>query len=122
MVKFVDRHYDWRQDVLFWPDLATCHYANDNLAWLRAQSHGISFVTKEENPPNAPQIRPIENFWGILKMRVYDGNWTAKDRESLIRRIKKCIREMDMAVIVKMFNNLKAKVHRANQNGLTSLL
>ena len=54
--------------VLFWPDLATCHYKKENLDFLR--DNGIAFVEKAENPPNAPQIRPIENYWGILKMKL----------------------------------------------------
>ena len=81
-----------------------------------------AYVKKEENPPNAPQIRPIENYWGILKMKVYDGNWSAKDREALIRRIKIKQKEIDQDVVIKMFDKLKQKVHNANQNGLSSLL
>ena len=68
----------------------------------------LLMLKKEENPPNSPQIRPIENYWGILKMKVYEGNWSDKDREALIRRIK-------------MFEKLKQKVHDANENGLSSL-
>ena len=41
-----------------------------------------------KQPPNAPQIRPIENYWGILKMKVYEGNWSAKNRALLVWRIK----------------------------------
>ena len=55
-------------------------------------------------------------------MKVYDGNWSAKDREALIRRIKIKQKEIDQDVVIKMFENLKEKVHRANQNGLDSLL
>ena len=54
----------------------------ENFDFLRA--NGIAFVDKFENPSNAPQIRPIENYWGILKMKVYEGNWTAKTRDTLI--------------------------------------
>ena len=41
-----------------------------------------------KKPLNATQIRPIENYWGILKMKVYEGNRTAQTRDHLIRRIK----------------------------------
>ena len=47
--------------------------AGDQLHWIR-----------EENPPNAPQIPPIEKFWGMLKMKVYEGNWTAQNHDQLI--------------------------------------
>ena len=82
---------------MFWPDLASCHYTKENLAFL--EENGIAYVKKEENPPSAPQIRPIENYWGILKMKVQDQD-----------------------IVIKMFENLKTKVHMANENGLTSLL
>jgi hypothetical protein len=29
------------------------------------------YVPKIENPPNVPQIRPIEKFWANLKKKVY---------------------------------------------------
>ena len=105
---------------MFWPDLATCHYTKENLAFL--VENGNAYVKIEENPPNAPQIRPIENYWGILKMKVYEGNWSAKDREALIRRIKIKQKEIDQDIVIKMFENLKPKVHMANENGLSSLL
>ena len=31
----------------------------------------VKMVEKKDNPPSAPQTRPIENYWGILKMEVY---------------------------------------------------
>ena len=37
---------------------------------------------------HATQIRPIENYWGILKMKAYKGNWMAQTRGHLIRQIK----------------------------------
>ena len=49
-------------------------------------------------------------------------NWSAKSREGLIRRIKKCVAEIDMTMVIKMFQNLKPKIIQANINGLDSLL
>ena len=82
----------------------------------------IYFVPRDHNPPNSPQIRPIENSFGILKQHVYAGNWSAKSRESLICRIKKCVAKIDMTMVIKMFQNLKPKIIQANINGLDSLL
>ena len=84
--------------------------------------HGIAYVEKHENPPSAPHIRPIENYWGILKMKVYDKNWSAKTRPQMIRRIKQKVKEIDQNMVARMFDNLKAKIHSANENGLSSLL
>ena len=72
--------------------------------------------------PTAPQIRPIENYWGILKIKVYEGNWSAKTREQLIRRVKIKQKEIDQAIVIKMFEKLKAKVHMGYGNGFNSLI
>ena len=32
-------------------------------------------------PMHLYQIRSIENYWGILKMKVYEENWTAQIRD-----------------------------------------
>jgi hypothetical protein len=41
-------------------------------------SENVNFVHKDKNPPNFPQERPIENFWGCLAKKVYEGDWEAK--------------------------------------------
>ena len=46
-------------------------------------------------------------------MKVYEGNWTAKNREALIRRIKIKQKEINHDVVIKMFENLETKVHMA---------
>ena len=35
------------------------------------------FVPKRLNPPNEPQVRPIENFRGCLA-QINEGHWEAK--------------------------------------------
>ena len=54
-------------------------------------------------------------------MKVYDGNWSAKTRDHLIRRIKMKQKEINQDIVIKMFVNLKGQVHVAIQNGLQSL-
>ena len=97
-------------------------YTQENLEFLR--SHGIAYVEKHENPQNAPQIRPIENYWAMLKMKVYEGNWTGKDRPQMIRRIKQKQKEIYHEIVIGMFENLKARIHLAkdNRDGLSSLI
>ena len=80
--------------------------------WDFLRDNRIAFTEKIDNPPNAPQIRPIENHWGILKVKVYEGNWKAKTRDHLKMRQK----EIDQDIVIKMFDHLKGQVHTANQN------
>ena len=62
-------------NYVFWPDLASSHYSKETVAWM---NKNVEFVPKRLNPPNVPQARPIENFWGCLAKKVYEGDWEAK--------------------------------------------
>ena len=55
-------------------------------------------------------------------MKVYEGNWTAQTRDHLIQRNKMKQKEINQDIVIKMFDNLKERVHVANQNGLQSLM
>ena len=80
MVPFIRKNYRPGQYV-FWPDLASCHYAHtvqDNL-----KTNQVNYVPKWCNPANVPKARPIEDFWGNLKEDVYKGDWRAKDLDLL---------------------------------------
>ena len=108
------------KDVWFWPDLATCHYSNDSQAQMTAQD--IQYITRDINPPNAPMIRPIEVYWAILKQKVYENNWSAKNRDQLIRKIKSCEKKIESSTHQNLFATLKTKMRRAVEGGLESLL
>ena len=43
----------------------------------------VEIVPKEDNSPNLPEYRPIENFWSILKGIVYENNWQANSHHKL---------------------------------------
>ena len=60
-----------------------------------------------KKPHNESQNRPIKNYWDILKMKVYEGNWTAKTRDNLVRPIKMKQKEINQDIVIKMFDNLK---------------
>ena len=59
---------------------------------------------------------------GVFEISLIDNNWSANSRESLIQKIKKCATEIDQDIIIKIFDNLKNRIHLANENGLESLL
>ena len=52
----------------------------------------ISFTMSIDNTANLPEVRPIEDFWSILKAKVYENNWEAKSLHQLEVRIKKCLK------------------------------
>ena len=78
-----DYHSDGQ--YLFWPYLASSHYAKTVIKYLREKKE--NFVERSENPANMPEIRSIENFWALMKGLVYEGNWQAENFDQLRRRI-----------------------------------
>ena len=59
----------------------------------------INYVKKLDNPPNVPECRPIENFWGILKGLVYANNWQALNLIQLKARIQQCLKKIDLDLV-----------------------
>jgi len=49
-----------KKNTVFWPDLASSHYAKNSLEAMKQLK--IPYVPKDCNPPNVPQLRPIEDF------------------------------------------------------------
>ena len=83
------------QTQIIWSDLAGWHYSKQRIAWA---DENVNFVPKEINPPNVLLVRPIENFWGCLAQKVYEGDWEAKTEQQLIRRIECKMKEFDTNV------------------------
>jgi len=75
LLPFIKNHY-MDGKYVFWPDLASSHYANSVLTDLR--DNNVNFVQKIDNPANVPKVRPIENFWGFLKQKVYENELISK--------------------------------------------
>jgi hypothetical protein len=80
LLPFINCHHR-DSNFIFWPDLASAHYSGVAIEWM---SENLNFVGKEINPPNVPQARPIESFWGDLANKVYSGDWEAKTCGQLV--------------------------------------
>ena len=98
MIPFIREHHQ-DSNYIFWPDLASCHYSKQTVAWM---DENVKFVPKDINPPNVPQARPIENFWGCLAQKVYEVGWEAETEQQLIPQST----QFYMKFIKKMYENL----------------
>ena len=114
MVPFIKKHHIGTKYV-FWPDLASS-YARSVVDWL--QSNNISFVPKESNPANVPEVRPIEDFWGILKANVYKGGWQANNLQQLESRIRTCLKNIDMSLVQRLIGGTIRRIDRMRRNGV----
>jgi transposase len=86
-----DQAYSERHWVLV-QDGATCHWTPDNIAELTRQC-----LVCPSWPPNSPDLNPIENVWGIIKMRM---KWfDVRSREQAVERITAIWNSIEMPVI-----------------------
>lgn len=117
LIPFI-RQYHSDDNYVFWPDLASSHYANSVIAHLRQEN--VHFVEKGDNPPCVPELRPIENFWSILKGYVYANGWEATGDDAdkkLKQRIRLCLKKIDMSVIHDMVSGVSTKLDTVRRTG-----
>ncbi|XP_074602682.1 uncharacterized protein LOC141856297 [Brevipalpus obovatus] len=110
LVPFLEKNYP-KGRYIFWPDLAAAHYANDTVS--RMDELGINYLPKFKNPPNVPQLRPIERFWANLKTKVYEDEWSATSIKQLERRIKMKIKEFDIEDFTRLCEHARSKIAEA---------
>ena len=115
LMPFIRKHHQHTQTV-FWPDLASSHYANSVQNYLRDEN--VEFVPKEDNPAAAPEVRPIEDFWADLKRSVYSNDWKAKNVNELKARIKYCLRKMDANIAKTRANETLPRLRKVARYGL----
>ncbi|KAF0301696.1 hypothetical protein FJT64_026068 [Amphibalanus amphitrite] len=73
---------------------------------------GVPVVGREDNPPNVPQLRPIEDFWGLLKQEVYKGGWEATSEDQLKRRILRAVEILNPEVPLTMMRRVALALRR----------
>jgi hypothetical protein len=84
------------------------------------ESLNIRVLPKNCNPPNVPQIRPIEKVWAQLKCRVFLNGWTAKTTKHLRIKISKEITNLSQNHFQNLMNGLKTKVRKVADNRVLS--
>jgi hypothetical protein len=94
--------------TLFWPDLASCHYQKDVLKWLNEKE--VDFVSKDINPQNCPQLRPIEIYWAKMKGLLKKSYKGAFDIEELKSYLKVFYRTMENESIKNLMEHVIKKV------------
>lgn len=119
LTKFIDKHHS-DGNFIFWPDLASSHYSKQTLEELKRLK--INVVPKDSNPPNVPQVRPIEHYWAILKKRVYRNGWRAESVEELIKKVKLELRRTSPKTCQNLMRSVKSKVRKAADHGPLSLI
>jgi len=118
LIPFIKAYHE-NDEIVFWPDLASSHYAKDTTDFLK--SNNIDFVDKSSNPANAPELRPIEDFWVEMKRVVYANGWRADNLDQLTNRINYAFKKVSEDRVHRLGSATFTRVDRCRRNGLTNL-
>ena len=109
------RSLDIKQQILFWPDKATCHYANITVEFLK--QNNIDYVRKLDNPTSVPQCRPIERFWALCKSEMVRRNKVTCDTALFKRRWNAVSKQIAAKSGKRLFDKFKTKLRLAAKAG-----
>jgi hypothetical protein len=113
------RKYHSHDRYVFWPDLASAHYARTVQDYLKSQR--VPFVQRKLNHANVPKCRPIEDYWGILKRKVYENDWSAKEIPQLIKRIKWAMTQVDSETCTRTCASVHRRLNTVARKGVDAL-
>ena len=108
--------YHSNGNYLFWPDLTKAHYSN--IVQERLTPWSLPFVSRVDNPPNIPQARLIDTVWTVVKRKIYENNWEAKNIDHLVQRIKQKAKEFEQEMLQSMMKGVLKKVRAMWRGGL----
>ena len=70
------------------------------------------------NPGNVPKVRSIEDFWGLLKRKVYENDWSAENIDQLIARIKWALTKIDTKTFQRLGEAVSRRLYTVAKCGL----
>jgi hypothetical protein len=99
----------------FWPDLASSHYSQKTLDWYQANK--VDIIPKYRNPPNCPEFRPIEKYWGIVKRMVKKTRATIRSQSQMLNIWNICSGKVSEQIVRKMMAGIKTSVQHFIRTG-----
>ena len=115
LIPFIEKYHS-QDEIIFWPDLATSHYAESVCDFLIESK--IDYVGKYENPANLPECRPIERFWAVLKSKVYEDEWKADNTKQLDQRIRYCCKNLEENFLTTLFDSMLKNLKAVAREGV----
>ena len=119
LIPFIRKNYP-HDNYLFWPDLASSHYAEPVRKVYEKEK--INVLPKNRNPPNVPQLRPIETFWANFKAVVYENGYQPKNIDELESKAKKAIKKFDEKYFERLMTDVRRTVRAAATKGPLSVI
>lgn len=118
LIPFIKKYHKI-ENVIFWPDLATIHYAKTVKEEIEKN---VTLVLKDENPPNVPHLRPIEKFWAQCKKKYSKLRDKVDTLKKFRFRWEKVSNEVANSSGKALMADVKKKIKYEMDNGLKSSL
>jgi hypothetical protein len=114
LLQFIYKHHS-DFNFQFVHDLAGAHFSIGTNALM---NQNLPFVNNTTHPQNVLQVRPIENLWGFLAQKVYEGGWEAKTQQELISRIQSQMKKFHSIFLQSLIGGLKTKLRAIADRGV----
>lgn len=108
------------KQVLFWPDMATSHYAKIVTDYFEKEK--VDFVKKVDNAPNVPQARPIERFWAYIKQQYSKRKDPPKNLRGFQQVLGKIIQEVAKKHGATLMARVRQKLRKIGREGVLAVL
>jgi hypothetical protein len=115
LIPFIKKYHS-DGNYKFLPDQLGAHYSGIVVNHLVKEK--INFIEKIENPANIPEVRAIEDFWSILKEKVYENNWNAENLAQLRNKKRLRLRKMDPNLVYKLITSTSSRLNKMRIHGL----
>lgn len=107
LIPFYKKH---KVPTIFWPDLASSHYSKTTINILNKKK--VNLGQKNENPPNAPELRPIERYWAIAKRNLKKEGGEAHNMKEFKKNWSSATRKIKKKTVQNLMMNVKQKLRR----------
>lgn len=96
--------------VLFWPDLASAHYGKLAMEWF--ENNAVTIVSRDANPPNTPQLRPIEAYWANIKRKLLKTKKCVKNEKEFKSKWQKATDTVTKDDVQHLMSGIKSKLRK----------
>jgi hypothetical protein len=114
LLPFIHKHHS-DYSFQFVHDLTGFHLSIETLAKMK---ENLPFFDNIAILLNVPQAGLIENLWGILAKKIYEGGWEAKTQQKLISRIQSQLKNFDSIFLQSRIGGERTKLRAIADRGV----
>ncbi|KAF2887105.1 hypothetical protein ILUMI_19068 [Ignelater luminosus] len=112
----MDEYGVFKQKTYFFTRCGNMPYAVRCTEFLKLNN--VDFVTKVNNAPNIPQVRPIEKYWALLKRECAKRKTLAKNLNSFRQILQTAVRKVSENNGPALMNHLRKKLRQVGRKSI----